>query len=349
MTPPPGRDGAAGRPASLPPPAPSAAASAGAALALALLAACGGPEAGEEEREGDEAPASDSVVTIHTSALELAGLTEVAPRPGRLARTATLVGRLEVDPARRSAVRAPAAGRFELGVAPGDRVAGGEPVGWIESPETYPDSLPLAAPTGGRVLDLPSGRAGLVEAWAPLAVVASTDTLRLVLPLPPERYADVREGTALSVAPGEGPAGGAPIRARVDGFTGPTGEAAPLRATARVPNPAGRLAPGMRVPVAVALGDSLSGHWLPDASVLYDRRRPDLTVAFVRRGDGFVRVPVEVGARTGDSVFVTAGLDDRDSVVAEGSYQLLYADFSFRGIGAEAGEMEEGEEGDGGP
>lgn len=136
---------------------------------------------------------------------------------------------------------------------------------------------------------------------------------------------------------------------RVTGFLAPEKGAAPLRATARVPNRAGRLAPGMRVPVALGAGDSVAGHWLPEPSVLYHRRRPDRTVVFLRRRDGYVQADVEVGGRTADSVFVTSGVTAGDTVAAEGSYQLLYADFSFRGIGAEAGEMEEGEEDDGGP
>lgn len=319
-----------------------------AGLLVAVAAGCGGPDAEEAEPDrDDEVPGRDSLVTVRSSALDLAGLTETRPRPGRVARTVSMVGRLEVDPAGRSVVRAPASGRFRLRARSGDRVTGGDTLGWIESPETYPDSLPLTAPSGGRVLDLPGGPSGLAEAWSPLAILASTDTLRLVLPVPPSRYGDVREGTLLVVGEepdADAPAGGADVRARVDGFLEPGGEASRLRATARMPNPGGRREAGMRVPVAVALDDSLSGHWVPDPSVLYDRRRPDRTVVFVRRGDGYVQAPVEVGARTADSVFLTSGVEGRDTVVVRGSYQLLYADFNFRGIGAEAGEMEEGEE-----
>lgn len=321
------------------------------ALAVALVACGGGPADGEpEQEEAREAAARDSVVTVRTSALDLAGLTEVRPRPGTLARTATLAGRLEVDPAGRSVVRAPAPGRFRLEVTSGDRVAAADTLGWLESPETYPDSLPLTAPADGRLVDLPSGPAGLVDGWAPLATVASTGTLRVVVPVPPDRYGEVREGTVLTLTAGqEDGSGDTGRRVRVRGFLPPDGDAGHARATARVPNRDGRLEPGMRVTVSVPLGDSLSGHWLPDPSVLYDRQRPDRTVVFLRRGDGYVQVPVEVGGRTSDSVFVTSGVDRRDTVVAQGSYQLLYADFSFRGIGAEAGEMEEGEEDEGGP
>ena len=315
-----------------------------------LLSACGGPGAEEEEEpESADGEARDSVVTVRTSALELAGLTEVAPRPGRLARTATLVGRLRYDPSRRTVVRAPAAGRFRMGVAPGARVARGDTLGQLASPETYPDSLALTSPLAGRVLDLPAGPEGLVDAWSPVAVVASSDPLRLVVPVPPDRYADVREGTRLTVAPGPGAAAAGRRAARVSGFLEPEEGAVGLRAVARVPNPDGALEPGMRVPVTLRTGETAAGYWLPEESVLYDRRRPDRTVVFLRRGEGYAREPVEVGGRTGDSVFVVSGVDSLDTVVADGSYQLLYADFSFRGIGAEAGELEEGEEDDGGP
>ena len=243
----------------------------------------------------------------------------------------------------------PYPGRFRLALTSGDRVRRGDTVGWLESPETYPDSLSLTAPTGGRILDLPHGPSGLVDGWVPLADVASSDTLRLVVPVPPDRYGDVREGTVLALASERADGSGRPARRiRVTGFLPPEEGDRQLRATARVPNPTGELTPGMRVPVALEPGDSLSGHWLPEPSVLYDRQRPDRTVAFLRRGDGYVQVPVEVGGRDGDSVFVTSGVERGDTVVAQGSYQLLYADFSFRGIGAEAGEMEEGEEDEGG-
>lgn len=326
-------------------------------LPVAVLAACGGGDAdraGGEEREEAErrgAATGDDAVTVRQSALELAGLSFAEPRPGRVPRTATLTGRLERDPALRGVVRAPAAGRFRVGVGPGGEVAGGDTVGWVSSPETYPDSLPLTSPARGDVLELPEGRSGLVEAWAPVAVVASTDTLRLVVPVPPDLYDAVREGTVLRVSSSREGGPGAPDRgpaARVTGFLEPTGGDARLRAVARVPNPGSGLAPGMRVTVAASLGEDAAGHWVPEEAVLYDRRRPGRTVAYLREGDEYRQVGVEVARRAGDSVFVTSGLASGDRVVAEGAHQLLYADFSFRGIGAEAGEMEEGEEdGDG--
>jgi hypothetical protein len=298
------------------------------------------------------------VVTVRTAALELAGLRLVQPRPARVARTVTLVGRLERDPALGATVRAPTSGRFRLATAPGREVTRGDTLGWIESPETYPDSLPLTSPAAGEVVDLPEGGSGLVEAWSPVAFVASADTLRLVVPVPPDHYRHLRRGARLAVGPVDGGAappgrdgpGRATIVTRVTGWTSPgNGGGGVARVRARVPAGDGALQPGMRVPVTVEVDREVAGHWLPDPAVLYDRQRPDRTVVFVREDGGYRQVPVEVGRRTADSVFVTSGVAARDSVVAQGAYQLMYADFSFRGIGAEAGEMEEGEEEDGGP
>lgn len=320
---------------------------------VVALAACGGGDAdraGHEEPEAErrEAGNGDDVVTVRQSGLELAGLTVAEPRPGRIDRTATLVGRLERDPALRAVVRSPASGRFRVGLGPGREVPGGDTMGWVSSPETYPDSLPLTAPVGGDVLELPEGPSGLVEAWAPLAVVASTDTLRLVVPVPPDLYDAVREGTLLRVPVSpEDPDRG--LAARVTGFLEPDDESSRLRAVARVPASGSDLAPGMRVPVTTSLGDDVAGHWVPGEAVVYDRRQPGRTVAYLREGDEYRQVPVEVARRGEDSVFVSSGLASGDRVVADGAHQLLYADFSFRGIGAEAGEMEEGEEDEDGP
>lgn len=315
------------------------------ALALALAgalsgAACGGggdggggPPATERGGAAGGGTGADSTVTVTRRGLDLAGLRTALPRPGRMPRSRRVLGRLEWDPASEVDVRLPSAGEFRLAVATGEKVRRAQRLGWLLSPESYPDSFALRAPRAGVVTGLPAGSGGTGQAWQLVARLASPDTLRLEIPVFPGDVPGLAVGTPLEMEAAPG------VRARVGAFEPADGDApAPLLAVSRVPNRRGSLWPGMWTEVSLALGDTVSGQWLPAASVVVDRARE---VVFVRQGKGYVERPVTVVRRRTDSVFVTGPLASDQEVVAQGAYQLLYAGFSFRGIGAEAGESDE--------
>lgn len=148
---------------------------------------------------------------------------------------------------------------------------------------------------------------------APLAEVARTDTLRV--------FVDVPELEATQVDPGD------PVEIRVqaadvaviDAVVTRTGAALEeanhaLRVEIDVPNPEGRLRPGMYATVVIRLAERPDGIVIPATAVVRDGTT---TLCCVVRDGAIERRPVTLGLRSGGFIEVLDGLDESLPIVVK--------------------------------
>lgn len=156
-----------------------------------------------------------------------------------------------------------------------------------------------------------------VSPGAVIATLDDTDVVRVDFPVP-ERYLGVlRTGTPLTAtidAYGDEPFSGriALIDTRVNEQT------RSVTARAEIPNPGGRIRPGMAVRVAIQEGQRTSIA-APEAAVQYEGAGA-FVYRIAKRDNGSVaqRVVVETGAVEGGFVEITSGLTAGDHIVASG-------------------------------
>ena len=175
----------------------------------------------------------------------------------------------------------------------------------------------IRAPFAG-VIGLTSVTPGTyVSPGAVIATLDDTDVVRVDFPVP-ERYLGVlRTGTPLTAtidAYGDEPFSGriALIDTRVNEQT------RSVTARAEIPNPGGRIRPGMAVRVAIQEGQRTSIA-APEAAVQYEGSGA-FVYRIAKRENGSVaqRVVVETGAVEGGFVEITSGLTAGDHIVASG-------------------------------
>lgn len=175
----------------------------------------------------------------------------------------------------------------------------------------------IRAPFAG-VIGLTSVTPGTyVSPGAVIATLDDTDVVRVDFPVP-ERYLGVlRTGTPLTAtidAYGDEPFSGriALIDTRVNEQT------RSVTARAEIPNPGGRIRPGMAVRVAIQEGQRTSIA-APEAAVQYEGAGA-FVYRIAKRENGSVaqRVVVETGAVEGGFVEITSGLTAGDHIVASG-------------------------------
>jgi len=204
-----------------------------------------------------------------------------------------------------------------------------------KSPETMSGYLTVRAPRGGVVLERHASKGERVEPGKDLVLVSDLSEVWV--------WADLREHDVPSVlgkvnggvkfdAEVRSPAGGKQYRGTLDVLSGTMNEQSrTVKARIVVPNPDGRLRPGMFVNIRVFLPGGGSVIAVPKAAVLSDEGR---TFVFVHKeGDYWIRRPVTLGKRIGDMVEVRSGLAAGQRIVTDGSF-LLKSDVLRRKMGA---------------
>ncbi len=106
-------------------------------------------------------------------------------------------------------------------------------------------------------------------------------------------------------------------------------------ALARVvlPNPDGRLRPGLFVSAEISIGQKGAPVVIPKSAV---QRVADTRVVFLDTAEGFVATPVEVGRSNESSIEILSGLVAGQSYVTHGAFELK-AKIVTSGLGAHAG------------
>ncbi len=192
----------------------------------------------------------------------------------------------------------------------------------------------VAAPIGGVIQTL-DVRAGMnVAAGAALAKITGLATVWLEAAVPEA------QGALVAI--------GRPIEARFAAFPGETvrgrvisvlpensAESRTLRVRAELPNPAGRLRPGMFAQVRLSSGEAQAALLVPSEAVIRTGRRNVVIVA--GEGGRFQPVEVEVGRDVDGRTAILKGLEEGQKVVASGQF-LIDSEASLKGVLARFGD-----------
>ena len=179
-------------------------------------------------------------------------------------------------------------------------------------------TLTLYAPVGGIVVEKNVLEGQAVHAGEPLYTIADLTEVWVEAELREADAGLVQEGDRALVELAAFP--GRPIPGRVE-YVYPTlqAQARTLKARIAIPNPQGRLRPGMYATVRLE-APARTALTVPTSAVL---RTGDRAVVFVDLGDGrFLPQEVELGSVAGDHTEVLAGLEPGQRVVTSAQYIL---------------------------
>jgi Cu(I)/Ag(I) efflux system membrane fusion protein len=212
-----------------------------------------------------------------------------------------------------------------LSVGVGDRVAVGDTLATLQSPEFLSGVAVITAPRAGVITGLSAGPQQLMTAGSELMRIAGIDRVWLRVDL----YGEYAQSARVGV----------PVEARVAAFPGsvwkseiaaiaPSVEGATQAVAARVPldNPDRRLLPGMFAAVQVVTGGTIRGVLVPREAVIYDGGRQ---LVMIRQDSTYFPTVVLLGPVAGDRVAILRGVSVGEQVVVKGGYELFSAGYAF--------------------
>jgi membrane fusion protein (multidrug efflux system) len=183
------------------------------------------------------------------------------------------------------------------------------------------------ASIGERVITAPfSGYASLrtisagavVNSGTPIATISDVSSIKLDFPVPETALSAIRPGLTIAATSAAFP--DQPFRgqiANIDPVIDPNTRAVMVRA--RLPNPDGKLKPGMLLTVAIETAPRL-GLSVPELAVVGEG---DARFVYTVDAKGMAkRTPVRTGLRTGGRVEIVEGLRPGQQVVTEGVVKL---------------------------
>lgn len=238
--------------------------------------------------------------------------------------TVFAVGRVEEIPGNQHSVSSRIPGRaVEVTVFLGDRVKEGQILAMVESrqPGNPPPTIPVKALRDGLVIESHVLEGQPVEPDTELFDISDRTEMWVVAQIPEQLAAGISPGTKAHIS---FPAlGGEPMDAELLRFGVKADRAAgAVEGVFVVPNPEGKLQPGMRAEFSIVVSSRPNVLAVPEKSLQGD---PASRVVYVKDFDlpnAFVRAPVVVGEKSGGWVEVKEGLFPGDEVVTRGSYSL---------------------------
>jgi len=272
-------------------------------------------------------------VALTPRALAVTEVTTETARVVTLPETFSTTGAIEFDPARLVVLNAPVAGRLvRLTRNVGDRVAAGDTLLTLASPEFLSGALSITAPQGGIVTALGATPQQVVSAGAELLRIAAVDRVWLRVDLYGDRARFARVGDPVEARVAMFPE--LALRGRITSIA-PSVEGATQTMAARVPlaNPSGRLLPGMFADVRVATGRTIRGVLVPPSAILYDGSR---RLVMIAQDSTYFPSVVILGPVIGDRVTILRGVNPGERVVVRGAFELFSAGYAFT-RGAEEG------------
>jgi Cu(I)/Ag(I) efflux system membrane fusion protein len=190
-------------------------------------------------------------------------------------------------------------------------------------------TITITTPVGGAIQTLDVRQGMTVSAGQTLAQVSSLSPIWLTAAVPEAQAAQVRVGAdvtaALAAFPGE------TFKGRIsDILPAAQADSRTLQVRVELPNPKGRLRPGMFA-TAHLNGPASDALFVPAEAVIRTGKRALVMVA----GDGgrYQPVEVQIGHQDGDRLEVLAGLSEGQKVVASGQF-LIDSEASLAGIQA---------------
>lgn len=187
----------------------------------------------------------------------------------------------------------------------------------VEEAQLNVEDTKIVSPLSGFVQERRVGPGTLASPSSPVLTIVDTDPAEVVVYLPEREIGLAQTGRAATVTVNDGEVS----------FEGEVARVAPsLSMSTRttqvvidVPNPAGRLRPGMSTDVTLVAREDASALVVPAAALVFQNERTE--VYRVEDGKAYA-VPVEVGIQTEDFAQVTGGLEHGDIVVTKGQFML---------------------------
>lgn len=217
---------------------------------------------------------------------------------GAIARSADLVAPVDADAARARAEVARAV---------------------LKRCETVSSFTEIVAPFGGVVSRRRLDPGAFVEAdETPIAEVVDAVVVRVVIDVPQSETAFLKEGLPAAVTVAELP--GERFEGTVSRMASVFDEATKtMPVEIDLPNPSGRLRPGMFASVRLELETREGALLLPAEALVLEKRTP---VVYVHREGKAARVPIRTGFDDGIRVEVVEGLSTGDEVIVSGKQTL---------------------------
>lgn len=178
----------------------------------------------------------------------------------------------------------------------------------VERGERLFDSVRIAAPIAGNVVELTASSGMRLEAMAPLLRLVRTDPVWLDIRAPSALAAQLRKGQKVRIAGSEAVGTVLAVGRAVD-----AAQTVPVRARIANPNGGLRLNQGVEVRFE-GLGGA--GLWrIPSRALVYQQGQAHV---FVERNGGFEPLPVKIVAQGGQSLTIAAPFKAGERVAIEG-------------------------------
>lgn len=254
--------------------------------------------------------------TIPAATANANGIEIETAGPASIAEMRELVGTVQLDPSARSEIRGQFPGRIvSVTKAVGDSVRRGQLLARIESSESL-QVYPVYATVSGVIAER-NGNPGDVTFDRPLYVVTDPARTTVVFNVFPRDLGAVRPGQAVSIETADGQ----PMSSGMLGQYLPEGNAASGTALVRanLPNPGGRLRPGMALRGKVTV-NAVQVPLAVRTQALQPFR--DFTVVFANIGDTYEVRMLELGRRSPEWTEVLGGLKPGTRYAAKGSFLI---------------------------
>ncbi len=241
--------------------------------------------------------------------------------------TVFAIGRIEEIPANNSVLSSRISGRaIQVNAFVGDHVTKGQVLVEVESrqPGNPPPTISLRASQSGLVIASRLRVGQPVEPAAELLNISDRSEMWAVAKIPEKEASIMAKGTRARITVHA--LGGEPIIAEITRFgIIADREAGTVQGIFQIPNPDGRLQPGMRAEFAIVTAQRPDVLAVPRTAVQGD---PANRVVYVKDFDldnVFIRAPVVLGELNDGYIEVIKGLLPGDEVVTRGSYSLGFA------------------------
>lgn len=179
-------------------------------------------------------------------------------------------------------------------------------------------ALTIRAPISGVILDRTVTPGQSVERGAEICEIADVSSIWVIGNAYEKDLSRLRVGQAVSVSVAAFP--GVLFHGSLENLDTLLDEKSrTVRVRCRLPNPAGRLRPGMFAQLTVVVSRREAAVLAPDSAV---QEEGGTACVYVVRGDAFRRTAVRLGEESGGMREVLAGLRDGDRVVTDGSFIL---------------------------
>lgn len=198
----------------------------------------------------------------------------------------------------------------------GDKVGKNDLLATIESNQSL-TTYELRSPIAGTIIDRQVTLGEYVSEQKPAFVVADLSTVWADFAIPRRELTRVKVGDTVLLDTEDG---SKPIETKIS-YLSPVGASETQSALARsvVPNPDGRLRPGLFVAGRVVMAEKPVELAIKLGALQTFENR---TVVFVRSGEKFEPRDVELGQRDGEQVEVTFGLEPGDVYAAKNSFVI---------------------------